>query len=99
MCQNSSPQNSLQINKLFGMYFNQSICKVADRLVSTDSDQSVNASTSSLVKELTEVCFVKFPRKLRKTWLETQLGTLFSLKVKNDPRSEFSNLSNWKEEA
>ena len=24
---------------------------------------------------------------------------LLALKVKNDPRSEFSNLSNWKEEA
>ena len=26
-------------------------------------------------------------------------ATHFPLKVKNDPRSEFSNLSNWKEEA
>ena len=51
-----------------------------------------NLGTQAGVHLIAGVCLIWGP-------LNTGFTVVLLLKVKNDPRSEFSNLSNWKEEA
>ena len=46
-----------------------------------------------------KLSFLKVVAVAYERWSLTRGSKYSDLKVKNDPRSEFSNLSNWKEEA
>ena len=52
-----------------------------------------------LLTKKTAQCFITFPHTKKTVENIKQLRQTSRVKVKNDPRSEFSNLSNWKEEA